>query len=600
MKKQLTVLLFLLFSAFGFAQENKGSFKEYSYDEFFNMIEEEQDTLFTLKDAIIKVNPETDNKYLVKFSFSENDSLIYHLSAPKTINKAIELTNVHFKEYFKRQNGIRTRSGLYNIVFEKSVDIDNTSEINIEKCTFNNSFFLSDLDPNTWPISSSEESYTEIYITQSEFRHRSFFSLRLLNSNLILGVYITNNIFSGNTIRSNFSFFDLEFLSFRNNIFSYKQNYDLHFEQLNHMIFESNSFNGGLPDFYCIEIEELIFQNNNFNVPTLVNFKAVNNVNFIGGNQFNSATSSSEGFNDYRQKLRVYNSDLNYLDAFKTYESVYKIENSLAFEKEVEQKSVFYNYFKNNFNTKEANKYYTEIKTLETQRIAYEHNLNPTFQTFFKLRINQFLKTFSNYGTEPERAVIVSLYVIMCFALIYLFFPNSWDKHGKNRIINRYKFFTKYMNRKAGIHEVYLEDKKEDLLEYEEFKTFMTSSGKNIPKFFMVTSLPLYKWAISGTKLSASLLKRVDIMKGSWNELPKSKRIWKSILLISAFVIAVVYDIFIKMLNALMLSINTFTTLGFGEIPIKGLPRYLAIIQGFIGWFMLTIFSVSLISQLLN
>ena len=41
-------------------------------------------------------------------------------------------------------------------------------------------------------------------------------------------------------------------------------------------------------------------------------------------------------------------------------------------------------------------------------------------------------------------------------------------------------------------------------------------------------------------------------------------------------------------------------TLGFGEIPIKGLPRYLAIIQGFIGWFMLTIFSVSLISQLLN
>jgi len=35
-------------------------------------------------------------------------------------------------------------------------------------------------------------------------------------------------------------------------------------------------------------------------------------------------------------------------------------------------------------------------------------------------------------------------------------------------------------------------------------------------------------------------------------------------------------------------------------IPIKDLTRYLAIIQGFIGWFMLTIFSVSLISQLLN
>lgn len=46
--------------------------------------------------------------------------------------------------------------------------------------------------------------------------------------------------------------------------------------------------------------------------------------------------------------------------------------------------------------------------------------------------------------------------------------------------------------------------------------------------------------------------------------------------------------------------INTFTTLGFEEIPIKALPHYLAIIQGVLGWFMLTIFSVSLISQLLN
>ena len=89
-------------------------------------------------------------------------------------------------------------------------------------------------------------------------------------------------------------------------------------------------------------------------------------------------------------------------------------------------------------------------------------------------------------------------------------------------------------------------------------------------------------------------------MKGTWSDLPVSQRWWKGILLIGAFSIAIFYDLIIKMLNALMLSINTFTTLGFGEIPIKGLPRYLAIIEGFIGWFMLTIFSVSLISQLLN
>ena len=166
---------------------------------------------------------------------------------------------------------------------------------------------------------------------------------------------------------------------------------------------------------------------------------------------------------------------------------------------------------------------------------------------------------FSAYGTEPARAIIFSLYVILIFALIYLFFPNSWDSHGKHRIIHRYTFFMKYLNRNQGIHEVYLE-----------------------------------------AKLTVSVLSRFDVLKGTWQEVPPAHRWWKLILLIGAFLLALAWDVLIKILNALMLSINTFTTLGFGEIPIKGLPRYLAIIQGFIGWFMLTIFSVSLISQLLN
>ncbi|HHZ65452.1 MAG TPA: hypothetical protein EYN38_09000 [Flavobacteriales bacterium] len=45
---------------------------------------------------------------------------------------------------------------------------------------------------------------------------------------------------------------------------------------------------------------------------------------------------------------------------------------------------------------------------------------------------------------------------------------------------------------------------------------------------------------------------------------------------------------------------NTFTTLGFGEIPVKGIGRYIAILEGFLVWFLLSIFSVSLISQILQ
>ena len=115
----------------------------------------------------------------------------------------------------------------------------------------------------------------------------------------------------------------------------------------------------------------------------------------------------------------------------------------------------------------------------------------------------------------------------------------------------------------------FLEEQEEELLESDDFKNYMQKAGKTIPKFFITTAMPLYKWSVSGTKLSAAILKRVDIMRGSWNELPKSKRMWKSFLLVGAFVLAIIYDLFIKVLNALMLSINTFTALGFGEIPIR-------------------------------
>jgi hypothetical protein len=256
--------------------------------------------------------------------------------------------------------------------------------------------------------------------------------------------------------------------------------------------------------------------------------------------------------------------------------------------------------YKSRSESESYNACYVEMRKKQTAYSKFLYTKDETFSNYTVYQLNVFMDVFSDYGTRPTKAILFSLYVILAFALIYLFFPNSWDKHGKNRIVDRYTFFMKYMNKNAGIHEVYLDDKKAELLEYDEFKKVIESSGKTVPKFFSATALPLYKWAVSGTKLSASLLKRVDIMKGSWSDLPEHKRIWKSILLVGAFLIALVYDVFIKILNALMLSINTFTTLGFGEIPIKGLPRYLAIIQGFIGWFMLTIFSVSLISQLLN
>jgi uncharacterized protein YjbI with pentapeptide repeats len=58
--------------------------------------------------------------------------------------------------------------------------------------------------------------------------------------------------------------------------------------------------------------------------------------------------------------------------------------------------------------------------------------------------------------------------------------------------------------------------------------------------------------------------------------------------------------IILSFVNALTLSLNAYTTLGFGNIPTRGLARYACVIEGFIGWFMLSIFTVALINQILS
>lgn len=54
-----------------------------------------------------------------------------------------------------------------------------------------------------------------------------------------------------------------------------------------------------------------------------------------------------------------------------------------------------------------------------------------------------------------------------------------------------------------------------------------------------------------------------------------------------------------SLFNAMTLSFNSFVTLGFGSIPTSGLARYVCILQGFIGWFLLSIITASLINQVL-
>ena len=629
LKKILLLLLFCCFSINSFSQELK--YKEYSYAQFFKMIEEEKDSIFKLKDALIKYNASTDSAYAAKIDLTNAEINILRKDTI-TINKELHLNNVQFLGYLmERKDGQITPTyfmsfGLYRMKFLKPLKLMNTIAINIKDCEFYEevivgSTLIIDKIVNYFEenLNTDNISYQDISILNSTFNSKVqiYLSNHYTNKNLITGLSLdvdknifnntgisidTRNIYSlsiinnhFNTInRTPFSIANNELVTIENNQFT-AASFTVSTENntQNFSIF-NNTFKQyvKLGFFSIIKKAKIDWQQWNHKViasggQTPFYAKTLNESKIIKDSLFKQGFNSFENWQYSEKLIKLYINESQIID-----------KNSYA--EEIKLRYNFYNFYKNNYDLENANLVYEDIKDLETKRFEYLYDQNPTFKTFFKWRINQFLKVFSAYGTEPERAVVFSMYVILFFAFIYLLFPNSWDAHGRKRIMNRYAFFLKYMDKDARMHEVFINEQKENLLEFDEFKDFVNSKEKRVPKIFTATALPLYKWAISGTKFSASILKRFDIMKGTWNEVPKEKRVWKSILLIGAFLIAICYDVIIKMLNALMLSINTFTTLGFGEIPIKGLPRYLAIIQGFIGWFMLTIFSVSLISQLLN
>jgi hypothetical protein len=600
MKKLASIFVLLLIPILGLTQ--KSQVKTYTYTELFQLIEKETDSIFELRNARV-----------------EFDSIADYRHRDRSFEKYIDRDTIRIDKHIRFEQVV-FKSGIFaNIHFARSLEFKN-AQIPIYHSRIDGDFLI-ELKPEYLEKIPSKDVRYNWFVTGNRLsgllnlritgipEQMDLFQFRMNGNQMSLKTKPAESKFKRRFVSydGNLFFRDFGQFEFGNNSIEIKHNiFMIGARRVRSALFVGNQFYGISPVQIGIDaLEALTFKENTFESNVFFSidrieedytFEWPNLSDRLISFQTSQMIFDDSDYNSPEELKAVLSKGL---DAHLIRNQM-RVEEVNIFNSEMTLLGKFYNHYKSIHNTPWANQVYVEMKDLETKRLAYMYKQEPSFKTFFTWKVNQFLKVFSAYGTEPAKAIIFSLYVILFFALIYLFFPNSWDRHGKNRLVDRYNFFFKYMKRKAGIHEVYLEDHQDEMMTYVQFKDNITNSKHKVPRFFTATALPMYRWAVSGTKLSALILKRIDIMKGTWSELPKSKRFWKSVLLVGAFLIAIIYDIFIKMLNALMLSINTFTTLGFGEIPIKGLPRYLAIIQGFIGWFMLTIFSVSLISQLLN
>ncbi len=208
--------------------------------------------------------------------------------------------------------------------------------------------------------------------------------------------------------------------------------------------------------------------------------------------------------------------DLKFKYDFNQLSSDIQFEDSLAVDNLIRDYYHIYSIFKQNGNLRYANACYSEMKDLETARLGYVYRQIGGSKNWFRWKLGQLLKFYTENGTDPARALVVSVYIILLFGIVYFFYPSDWDVTSKSKLI-------------------------------ENLKSAISKHQK-------------------GTV----------------------KAIFKSLGLFS-----------LSLVNALTLSLNSFVTLGFGTIPTYGFARYICIIQGFIGWFLLSLFTVSLINQVL-
>lgn len=605
--KYFIVFLFLSHQ-FLFSQKEPNELTKYSHTEFITLLTTAKEPVFSLKDAFIYFDTKKDSSFYYQ---SDDDYLLFKTIDSISVNKEIRLENVHFEHWFE-DGGL----ALHHITFKKPVFIENTCSVMFGNCDFEQGLYIDVNKPikkyiNYFVVNSDLYTFN-ISFNDCVFKGDVGLDISAKDNNPEIDVAITNSIFTKKrkaeskfyikNIRSfDFTYNELEREGFA--VFTIQETKDT---QIVLNDFKQSNFMFDLSGVSSSSINTI--GENKFGKNVLIEIEDFNKIDAYDWNDWNGKMYSLKGYEEYIFDLynesalnsASYQSLYKNDSILKTYTDTYRFELTKSYKKEKRLLGSFYDFYKSQYDKDFSNETYVTLKDLETNRFQYLDEKDSSFKTYFTWKINQFLKVFSVYGTEPSKSIIMSIYVIFIFAFVYLFFPNSWDTMNRNTLMKRIRFYTRYFRNKESMKEIYEEEKKADLMTFTEFKEYMHKSQKETPSYFLLLAKPIYYFSSTNYKIISKLLDKTDILKGKWVDLPKRKKLLASFFMGFWILMLLLFDLFIKLLNALTLSLNTFTTLGFGDIPTKGLPRYLSIVQGFIGWFMLSIFSVSLISQLLN
>jgi len=242
-----------------------------------------------------------------------------------------------------------------------------------------------------------------------------------------------------------------------------------------------------------------------------------------------------------------------------------------------------------------------KLKDIQTNMQMHEYYKEPSINTWFNWQGFEFLRWYSDYGMNPFKALTYCFLAMLYFALFYFFFYSDWDKIDRGFLIKRFNNVMDYFTTEKRIEDFYSSTHDKEMTTFTEFKETLDKNKVYMPGMLASLAKPIYQISLLRYRLLNFSYKKVEFMAGrKWVNLEKKDRYWIGALTFFLTLTYIIYLIFIRALNSIVLSINAFSTLGFGTIPVRGFTKYVAIIEGFIGWFMLSVFIVSLLSQMMS
>ncbi len=278
------------------------------------------------------------------------------------------------------------------------------------------------------------------------------------------------------------------------------------------------------------------------------------------------------------------------------------LHDEFLFDNLISRYASFYGAFRAQGNKISANECYVEWKNIETKYFKNRYIEKGGKNNFFSYIMNEFLRIFCDYGTNPLKAINIALYVLLAFASIYFFFPYTVKVFGRRSLFQQLKIYGYYLSSPKSLLEIESAEfaHNKDPKSYSEYISFLRVAGKAVPWYFNIFAKPLYFIERLKEKPAKLFYKIIDLFPDEWTSMSGSKKLLATIVYGFVVLFTIVWFLLIHTLDSIMLSLNVFSTLGFGQIPIKGIPRYLTIVEGFVGWFLLSIFIVSLISQVIQ